>query len=119
MARRHRSRCRRRLFLRVSAALARRRGAPRERRAPGLDGRRERSAGMTAEEAKTRLVSPIESEARDEAARRVAEGRDQAQRNAERESRKIILLAIQRYASDHVSDSPVSVVHLPSDDMKG
>ncbi|MBI3540099.1 MAG: ribonuclease Y, partial [Candidatus Eisenbacteria bacterium] len=82
-------------------------------------GRLERIAGMSAEEAKVQLVSAIESEARAEAARRVVEVRDQAQRNAEREARKIILLAIQRYAGDHVSESSVSVVHLPSDDMKG
>jgi ribonuclease Y len=79
----------------------------------------ERIAGMTADEARARLVTAIESEARAEAARRVTEVRENAQRNAEREARKVILLAIQRYASDHVSDSAVSVVHLPSDDMKG
>jgi ribonucrease Y len=79
----------------------------------------ERIAGMTADEARVRLVAAIESEARAEAAHRVTEVRENAQRNAEREARKVILLAIQRYAADHVSDSAVSVVHLPSDDMKG
>src|SRR5262249_4195036 len=78
----------------------------------------ERIAGMSADDARAQLVTAIESEARAEAARRVSEVRDAAQRNAEREARKIILLAIQRYAADHVSDSAVSVVHLPSDDMK-
>ena len=76
-------------------------------------------AGLSADEARAQLVASIESEARADAARRVVEVRDAAQRNAEREARKIILLAIQRYAADHVSDSAVSVVHLPSDDMKG
>jgi ribonuclease Y len=82
-------------------------------------GRLERIAGMSAEDARGQLVAAIENEARAEAARRVVELRETAQRNAEREARKIILLAVQRYAADHVSDSSVSVVHLPSDDMKG
>ncbi len=81
--------------------------------------RLERLSGLTAEEARQQLVASIESEARSEAARRVAEIRDSAQRNAEREARKVIVLALQRYAADHVSETSVSVVHLPSDDMKG
>ena len=81
--------------------------------------RLERIAGMSSEEARAQLITQIESEARAEGARRVAEVREAAQRNSEREARKIIVLAIQRYAADHVSDSSVSVVHLPSDDMKG
>jgi ribonucrease Y len=81
--------------------------------------RLERIAGMSAEEARGQLVSAIESEAKAEAARRVTEIRDAAQRDGEREARKIIVLAMQRYAADHVSDHSVSVVHLPSDDMKG
>src|SRR5438132_151583 len=54
-----------------------------------------------------------------EEARRENEIRETAQRNAEREAKKVIVLAMQRYAADHVSDSSVSVVHLPSDEMKG
>ncbi len=81
--------------------------------------RLERIAGMSADEARAQLVGAIESEARAEAARRVTEIRDAAQRDGEREARKIIVLAMQRYAADHVSDHSVSVVHLPSDDMKG
>ncbi|MGH7742168.1 MAG: Rnase Y domain-containing protein, partial [Candidatus Eiseniibacteriota bacterium] len=78
----------------------------------------ERVAGLSAEEARSQLIGEIESEARAEAVRRVSEIRENAQRNAEREARKVLTLAIQRYASDHVSESTVSVVHLPSDDMK-
>ena len=81
--------------------------------------RLERIAGMSAKDARAELITSIEDEARAEAARRTAEIRDTAQRNAEREARKVIALAIQRYAGDHVSESAVSVVHLPSDDMKG
>jgi len=81
--------------------------------------RLERLAGMSADEAKAQLLSTIESEARAEASHRVQEIRETAQRNAEREARKILTLAIQRYAGDQVSESSVSVVHLPSDDMKG
>jgi ribonuclease Y len=81
--------------------------------------RLERIAGMNADEARSQLIASIESEARAEASRLVSEVREAAQRNAEREARKIITLAIQRYAGDQVSESSVSVVHLPSDDMKG
>jgi ribonuclease Y len=81
--------------------------------------RLERIAGMSADEARQHLIAAIENEARGEAARRAAEIRDAAARNAERDARKTILLAIQRYAGDHVAESAVSVVHLPSDDMKG
>jgi len=105
--------------------LARREGAVEERGAEltRLIGeqttRLERVAGMTAEDARAELVMRIENDARAEAARRSQEIRDTAQRNAERDARKILTLAIQRYAGDHASESSVSVVHLPSDDMKG
>jgi ribonuclease Y len=81
--------------------------------------RLERIAGLSADDARAQLISQIESEARAEASRRVSEIREAAQRNAEREARKVLTLAIQRYAGDHASESSVSVVHLPSDDMKG
>jgi len=81
--------------------------------------RLERVAGMSQGEARSQLVATIEAEARAEAARLTAEARENAQRNAEREARKIIAIAIQRYAGDQISESTVSVVHLPSDDMKG
>ncbi len=79
----------------------------------------ERVAGLTVDDARNQLISSIEHEARAEATKLVAEVRDAAQRNAEREARRIMTLAMQRYAADHVSESSVSVVHLPSDDMKG
>jgi ribonuclease Y len=79
----------------------------------------ERVAGLTVEEARNQLIATIENEARAEATKLVAEVRDGAQRNAEREARRIMTLAMQRYAAEHVSESSVSVVHLPSDDMKG
>jgi ribonucrease Y len=78
-----------------------------------------RIAGLSPEEARQQLITTIETEARTEAQRRANEIRDTASRNAEREARKTIALAIQRYAGDHVSETSVSVVHLPSDDMKG
>jgi len=75
----------------------------------------ERIAGLSADDARAQLILSIENEARAEASRRATEIRDNAQRTAEREAKKIIVLAMQRYAADHVSDSSVSVVHLPSD----
>ncbi|MEY4374593.1 MAG: hypothetical protein RL760_759 [Candidatus Eisenbacteria bacterium] len=78
-----------------------------------------RIAGLSPEQAREQLIASIEAEARSEAARRSVEVRETAQRNAEREARKIITLAVQRYAGDHASESSVSVVSLPSDDMKG
>jgi ribonuclease Y len=81
--------------------------------------RLERIAGMSKDEAKEVLLRNLESETRLEAARRVKEIREDAERNAERESQKIIALAIQRYAADQSVETTVSVVDLPSDEMKG
>ena len=69
-----------------------------------------RIAGLSPEEARQQLITSIETEARTEAQRRATEIRDTANRNAEREARKTIALAIQRYAGDHVSETSVSVV---------
>ncbi|MEX0856376.1 MAG: ribonuclease Y [Gemmatimonadota bacterium] len=76
-------------------------------------------AGISAREAKDQLVSEIVDEARAQAAQQVRELRDEAQRTANREGKKIIALAIQRMAADETIQATVSVVQLPSDDMKG
>ncbi len=81
--------------------------------------RLERIAGMSKEEAKEMFLRNLESEAKLEGARRAKEIREKAERNAERESQKIIALAIQRYAADQSVETTVSVVGLPTDEMKG
>ncbi len=79
----------------------------------------ERIAGLTAEEAKQQLVAEVEAEARAMAARRMHEIEQELHEEAERRSRKILATTIQRIATDYVAESTVSVVPLPSDDMKG
>lgn len=79
----------------------------------------ERIAGMTESEAKRQLKENLEAEARDEAARAIKAIKDRAHETANREAKKIISLAIQRCAAEHVTESTVSVVNLPSDEMKG
>ncbi|MDD3642082.1 MAG: ribonuclease Y [Candidatus Krumholzibacteria bacterium] len=79
----------------------------------------EKIAGMSTEEAKKLLISNLENEARMSAARMIKEIKDEAERNAAKISRKIITLAIERCAADHVVESTVSVVDLPNDEMKG
>src|SRR3954447_22343222 len=79
----------------------------------------ERIAGLTADEAKDELVAEVEVEARAQAARRLHEIDLEIHEEAERRSRRILATTIQRIASDYVSESTVSVIPLPSDDMKG
>ncbi len=81
--------------------------------------RLEALAGMSADEAKRQLIAEIEDRARAEAANTVREIKDSARREAEREAKNIIALAIQRMAADQTAESTVSVVSLPSDEMKG
>ena len=76
-------------------------------------------AGMTSEEAAQRLMHAMQEEARSRAANSIREIRDTARKEAEREAKNIIALAIQRIAADHTAESTVSVVSLPSDEMKG
>ncbi|HEX7091386.1 MAG TPA: ribonuclease Y [Longimicrobiales bacterium] len=87
----------------------------------GREARRrlEQLAGMTAEDAKRQLLHDLAEEARAEAAQLIREIKENARRDAEREARNIISLAIQRIAADHTAESTVSVVSLPSDEMKG
>src|SRR5713226_6573259 len=76
-------------------------------------------AGLTAQEAKLELIQRHEGEARDEAAALVRNITEQARKNADREAKKIIALAIQRIAAEQTAESSVSAVVLPSDEMKG
>ena len=79
----------------------------------------EEVAGLTADQAKEELLSKLEEEIRHDAALRVIEIESQLREDADAKAKEIITLAIQRCAADHVSESTVSVVTLPSDDMKG
>jgi len=79
----------------------------------------EEISGFTAETAKEYLLSQIESEVRHEAAMKIAEIEQQTKEEAEEKARNIISLAIQRCASDQVSETTVSAVDLPNDEMKG
>jgi ribonuclease Y len=81
--------------------------------------RLERIAGMNRDDAKKLLIKNMDSEARLEAARMVKDIKDDARRQGEKEAKEILTLAIQRCAADHVVESTVSVVNLPSDEMKG
>jgi ribonuclease Y len=82
-------------------------------------GQLEALAGLSAEEARLRLVTEMQDEARAEAAQSLRAIREETQRTAQREARKIIALAIQRMAAEETQQATVSVVQLPSDDMKG
>ena len=85
------------------------------------EGRRklEALAGITAQEARKKLVEDLQDEARAVAANSIREIKEEAQRTAEREGKKIIALAIQRMAAEQTAATTVSVVQLPSDEMKG
>ena len=81
--------------------------------------RLEHVAGLTAAEAKEEMLSKIEDEVRHETAMRIIEIESEMRENAELKAKEIISLAIQRCAADYSSEATVSVVPLPSDDMKG
>jgi ribonuclease Y len=79
----------------------------------------ERVSNLSREEAKELLLQNIEGEARQDMARVIREVEAEAKEEADRRAREIITLAIQRFASDEVAEMTVSMVPLPSDDMKG
>ncbi len=76
-------------------------------------------AGLTAEEAKRQLVAQMEEEARREAALIAMRLEEQARETAREKAREVLATAIQRLAPDYTVETTVSVVDLPSDDMKG
>src|SRR6204780_4041510 len=79
----------------------------------------ERVAGLTADQAKSELVATIENQAKREAALIVRDIEKEAKTEGDKRARKIITLAIQRVATEQTSESVVSVLHLPGDEMKG
>ena len=76
-------------------------------------------SGYTAEEAKAELIALTESEAKHELAQKLDELETQFKEEANEKAKNILSLAIQRCAADHVAESTVSTVALPSEDMKG
>lgn len=76
-------------------------------------------SGMTAEAAKDLLVQSMENEARHEGAKLIKRITAEAKENADKDAKKILATAIQRYAGDFVVERTVSVVQLPDDEMKG
>jgi ribonuclease Y len=79
----------------------------------------ERVANMSQEEARNLLLENVEQEARQDMARVIRQVEAEANEEAERRARKIVTMAVQRIASDQVSEIAVSTVPLTSDDMKG
>ena len=76
-------------------------------------------AGISSEEAKNMLIQSMESEARIEAATTIRKIEEEAKRTADKKASEIISYSIQRYAGEFVAENTVSVVNLPSDEMKG
>lgn len=79
----------------------------------------EQLAGMSAQEAKAELMQRLEEAARADAANKIREIRETAKRDADREAKKIVVLAIQRIAAEQTSETTAAAVALPNDEMKG
>jgi ribonucrease Y len=79
----------------------------------------ERVAGLTADDARNELVATMENQAKREAAVTIRNLENEAKAEADKRARKIVTLAIQRVAVEQTSESVVSVMHLPGDEMKG
>ncbi|MBQ1907902.1 MAG: ribonuclease Y [Firmicutes bacterium] len=79
----------------------------------------EKISGFTAEEAKQMLLDSLEQDVRHEASMMIKDIESKAREEADRQAKEIITGAIQRCAADHVAETTVSVVPLPSDEMKG
>ena len=76
-------------------------------------------SGISSEEAKQLLIADMESEARQEAAKIIKKIEEETREVADGKAKEIIATAIQRYAGEYVAERTTSVVHLPSDEMKG
>jgi ribonuclease Y len=76
-------------------------------------------AKMSSEEAKKLLIESMENEAKHEAAKKLKKIEDETRELADKKSKEIISLAVQRYAGEYVAERTVSVVNLPNEEMKG
>jgi len=76
-------------------------------------------AAMSRDQAREHLLSMVEAESRNDMARRIREVEDELSAEADNRARELIAMAIQRVASDYVADVTISVVPLPSDELKG
>ena len=79
----------------------------------------ERISGLTSEQAKEFLLKTVEEDAKVDAAKLVKESIAQAKDEANKKAKDIVVTAIQKCAADHVAETTISVVQLPSDEMKG
>jgi len=79
----------------------------------------EKISGLTSDQAKEFLLQTIEEDVKHDKARLIKDLENQAKEEADKKAREYVVTAIQRYAAEHVSESTVSVVQLPNDDMKG
>lgn len=81
--------------------------------------RLEKISGMSVQEAKDCLLETLEAEVRQDASKLIKKIESETSDIAEKRSKEIISLAIARYAGEYIAERTVSVVHLPSDEMKG
>ena len=79
----------------------------------------ERISGLTSEQAKDYLLKIVEDEVKHETAVMIKEMESRAKEEADKKAKEYVVSAIQRCAADHVSETTISVVQLPSDEMKG
>jgi ribonuclease Y len=79
----------------------------------------ERISGLTSEQAKEYLLKIVEDDVKHDSAIMIKEAEAEAREEAEKRAREIVVGAIQRCAADHVAEATISVVQLPSDEMKG
>ena len=79
----------------------------------------ERISGLTSEQAKEYLLKTVEDDVKHDTAKMIKELEAQAKEEADKKARECVVTAIQRCAADHVAETTISVVQLPSDEMKG
>ncbi len=79
----------------------------------------ERISGLTSEQAKDYLLKTVEDDVKHDTAKMIKELEAQAKEEADKKAKEYVVTAIQRCAADHVAETTISVVQLPSDEMKG